>query len=117
MSLPQWHELPDDATRAIEAAMDATGREYGPNTADYYVAAAWPHLYAAALRDVADRIGARNSMGMVTAAALHAMADEAEESARRNAVSGLRTRDDQADEDMCPNCVTPWKCNGPHLLD
>lgn len=21
---------------------------------------------------------------------------------------------DEAD-DMCPNCVTPWKCNGPHL--
>lgn len=21
------------------------------------------------------------------------------------------------DEDyMCPNCVTPWKCNGPHLM-
>lgn len=19
-------------------------------------------------------------------------------------------------EYMCPNCVTPWKCNGPHLL-
>jgi hypothetical protein len=18
-------------------------------------------------------------------------------------------------EDMCPNCVTPWKCNGPHV--
>lgn len=18
---------------------------------------------------------------------------------------------------MCPNCVTPWKCNGPHLLN
>ena len=18
---------------------------------------------------------------------------------------------------MCPNCVTPWKCNGPHELD
>lgn len=17
---------------------------------------------------------------------------------------------------MCPNCVTPWKCNGPHIL-
>ena len=17
-------------------------------------------------------------------------------------------------DDMCPNCVTPWKCNGPH---
>lgn len=23
---------------------------------------------------------------------------------------------DEAD-DMCPNCVTPWKCNGPHLSD
>lgn len=22
------------------------------------------------------------------------------------------------DEDyMCPNCVTPWKCNGPHLME
>ena len=21
---------------------------------------------------------------------------------------------DEAD-DMCPNCVTPWKCNGPHI--
>lgn len=19
------------------------------------------------------------------------------------------------DMDMCPNCVTPWKCNGPHI--
>lgn len=19
------------------------------------------------------------------------------------------------DEEMCPNCVTPWKCNGPHI--
>jgi hypothetical protein len=18
---------------------------------------------------------------------------------------------------MCPNCLTPWKCNGPHLPD
>lgn len=18
-------------------------------------------------------------------------------------------------EEMCPNCVTPWKCNGPHI--
>lgn len=18
---------------------------------------------------------------------------------------------------MCPNCVTPWKCNGPHLVE
>jgi|GEM_PF-4308996 len=23
---------------------------------------------------------------------------------------------DEADN-MCPNCVTPWKCNGPHLSD
>lgn len=21
------------------------------------------------------------------------------------------------DEYMCPNCVTPWKCNGPHIPD
>lgn len=20
-------------------------------------------------------------------------------------------------DNMCPNCVTPWKCNGPHLTD
>lgn len=20
-----------------------------------------------------------------------------------------------ADDGMCPNCVTPWKCNGPHI--
>lgn len=22
---------------------------------------------------------------------------------------------DEAEDDMCPNCVTPWKCNGPHI--
>jgi len=22
---------------------------------------------------------------------------------------------DTQHDDMCPNCVTPWKCNGPHL--
>ena len=21
----------------------------------------------------------------------------------------------EPDEPMCPNCVTPWKCNGPHI--
>jgi hypothetical protein len=21
-----------------------------------------------------------------------------------------------ATDEMCPNCVTPWKCNGPHRL-
>lgn len=20
------------------------------------------------------------------------------------------------DDEMCPNCVTPWKCNGPHEI-
>lgn len=24
--------------------------------------------------------------------------------------------DEPADSGMCPNCVTPWKCNGPHEL-
>lgn len=23
---------------------------------------------------------------------------------------------DPDDDNMCPNCVTPWKCNGPHIL-
>ena len=23
---------------------------------------------------------------------------------------------DEAD-DMCPNCCTPWKCNGPHIME
>lgn len=27
-----------------------------------------------------------------------------------------RDRADALEDDMCPNCVTPWKCNGPHLL-
>jgi len=22
---------------------------------------------------------------------------------------------DCPDQPMCPNCVTPWKCNGPHF--
>jgi len=21
----------------------------------------------------------------------------------------------ELEDDMCPNCVTPWKCNGPYL--
>ena len=24
-------------------------------------------------------------------------------------------QDPEDDDDMCPNCVTPWKCNGPHV--
>jgi len=20
-------------------------------------------------------------------------------------------------DEMCPNCVTPWKCNGPHIME
>ena len=28
----------------------------------------------------------------------------------------VQRRDDaNAADDMCPNCVTPWKCNGPHI--
>jgi hypothetical protein len=23
----------------------------------------------------------------------------------------------KSDEYLCPNCVTPWKCNGPHILE
>ena len=25
-------------------------------------------------------------------------------------------RDWDAYEYMCPNCLTPWKCNGPHIV-
>ena len=25
--------------------------------------------------------------------------------------------DDDPEDAMCPNCVTPWKCNGPHDPD
>lgn len=24
-------------------------------------------------------------------------------------------REFEQPDDMCPNCVTPWKCNGPHF--
>lgn len=23
----------------------------------------------------------------------------------------------ELEDEMCPNCVTPWKCNGPHILE
>jgi hypothetical protein len=26
-----------------------------------------------------------------------------------------RPQTDVNEDDMCPNCVTPWKCNGPHI--
>lgn len=32
--------------------------------------------------------------------------------------AALATGDDAKEYDpeyMCPNCVTPWKCNGPHI--
>lgn len=36
---------------------------------------------------------------------------------RHQIVEVLGPRQDPEDpEEMCPNCVTPWKCNGPHLL-
>ena len=37
-------------------------------------------------------------------------------------LAGWQARADHDDErlaaddsEMCPNCVTPWKCNGPHV--
>lgn len=27
----------------------------------------------------------------------------------------MREQQQSPDDGMCPNCVTPWKCNGPHL--
>lgn len=30
--------------------------------------------------------------------------------------AGVRMEAPEGDPDyMCPNCVTPWKCNGPHI--
>jgi hypothetical protein len=29
--------------------------------------------------------------------------------------SKIETYDEAIAAAMCPNCVTPWKCNGPHL--
>jgi hypothetical protein len=55
--IPAWHELSDGAHDALERAMDAAGTKYGANTADYYIAAVWPHLYAAALRHAAEQVG------------------------------------------------------------
>ena len=43
-----------------------------------------------------------------------------ERTLRRCTAVGCRYAPDAADEPtdngMCPNCVTPWKCNGPHEL-
>jgi hypothetical protein len=33
----------------------------------------------------------------------------------RLATGALEVRLGEDPDDMCPNCCTPWKCNGPHL--
>jgi hypothetical protein len=43
-------------------------------------------------------------------AALAALTAAPPASAERDVIDDLAA-------DMCPNCVTPWKCNGPHLND
>lgn len=47
---------------------------------------------------------------------LLATLDEARAALARPSVPEAATVFDEAD-DMCPNCVTPWKCNGPHLSE
>jgi hypothetical protein len=32
-------------------------------------------------------------------------------------ISAAQVMNDAPDEYMCPNCVTPWKCNGPHEIE
>jgi hypothetical protein len=33
-------------------------------------------------------------------------------------IEALRRAEASYDPDyMCPNCVTPWKCNGPHISE
>ncbi len=33
----------------------------------------------------------------------------------RDANDELHAAGIDIDDDLCPNCCTPWKCNGPHL--
>jgi len=32
-------------------------------------------------------------------------------------VGGMREAEWDEADGMCPNCITPWKCNGPHLSE
>ena len=41
--------------------------------------------------------------------------DEAYNQAIRDCISAIRRRGEAVSDYMCPNCVTPWKCNGPHI--
>lgn len=36
---------------------------------------------------------------------------------RRRYLEAFPPAVEQDVEQMCPNCLTPWKCNGPHLPD
>jgi hypothetical protein len=37
-----------------------------------------------------------------------------EEWVRLASEDGVEVTKRAADDALCPNCVTPWKCNGPH---
>jgi hypothetical protein len=49
-----------------------------------------------------------------TPPALGQATDETGPTMETEAAHGALCDDDDL---MCPNCVTPWKCNGPHILD
>lgn len=41
-----------------------------------------------------------------------------EQAIRDRAAAAARALAGQPTDDyLCPNCVTPWKCNGPHIPD
>ena len=94
-------ELPEPWT--IRYHDDATGREIGPPTPLY--TSDQMHKYA---RDYAAMLAAAPAASGVDTSTNEAWAARAQEKiATMEAASG-------GEDDMCPNCVTPWKCNGPH---
>ena len=48
--------------------------------------------------------------------AMQEVSKEAGEGTESRAQEKIATMDAATggEDDMCPNCVTPWKCNGPH---
>ena len=70
-------------------------------------AAAVEQIRAVYLDRNIDQREAADKMGTIAGAALAASSPPAPE-------AGLDSLAVQ-EADMCPNCVTPWKCNGPHL--
>jgi hypothetical protein len=46
---------------------------------------------------------------------VHRRAHELDKQVKREELTvGIRSNEDEDLANMCPNCVTPWKCNGPH---